>query len=130
MTKKQQWRQAIEEAMTPERMHAVMLAVIKAAVKGNIAAARLALEYTLGKPKIVVDMSGEVTVQSVELMFPLAPGEDPATLQAAGHIPLDQIGAPPPSNGNAHALGTNGHGHSKGNGTIPPQSGAAGVPPE
>lgn len=44
-----QIRQAFFRAATPEKMHELAKAVIGKAIDGNMVAAKLALEYTLGK---------------------------------------------------------------------------------
>ncbi len=43
-------RQAVEEAVTPEHLTAVMRRLTRAALEGNIPAARIVLERSCGKP--------------------------------------------------------------------------------
>jgi hypothetical protein len=50
------WKQAIHDGLDEADVVAVFLAMVEAAKRGEVAAARLVLEYTCGKPVTPVDM--------------------------------------------------------------------------
>lgn len=55
-------KRAMMEAVTPEMLLGVMRSMVKAALQGDVQAARLVCEYTVGKPKERVELTGELTL--------------------------------------------------------------------
>ena len=68
-------REAVYGAITPERIVTIIEAMCDLAIEGDVHAARLVLEYVLGKPKYDVELSGGTAltladfVKSIDLSY-------------------------------------------------------------
>ena len=94
-------RQAVVAFLTPERMEALLLAVLEKAVKGDMAAARLLLTYGLGKPGPAPDPDRldahewagfKETAGMMQEMPQMVQAPDPALpLEAVRHLQVDVV---------------------------------------
>ena len=77
-------RQSIFDAVGPDQVRAVIATMANQAADGDVAAARVFLEYTCGKPAQSIELSGPdggplgVDVHSVTAVIMMALADDPA----------------------------------------------------
>jgi len=80
-------RQAMLDVVKPDDLQAIIVRLVLAAQQGDVAAARLVLAYTLGKPAPTVDPDAlDLAEWGLWQQMPVSPEvlEDP---QALGHLP-------------------------------------------
>lgn len=63
------YREAVAKAATPEKVEEATLKLIEVALSGDVPAIKLLLEYTCGKPKQEVELSGEVAGMTADERF-------------------------------------------------------------
>ncbi len=69
-------REALAEVLTLEREHELWRSLIALAIDGDVAAARVVLEYRYGKPRQVHEIEGDFGLQA--LTFNVVPvGQEP-----------------------------------------------------
>ena len=65
--RKNQYRQALEAAATVEDVSSVIRSVFSAAVRGDITASKLFLEYYLGKPTQIIETNNTHNINEFDL---------------------------------------------------------------
>lgn len=79
-TRQAEYRRAFAEAITPEAMADLAAAMYKAALKGDVQAAKLIMEHVCGRPQVAIeDGDDELPSQgTIEVRFIPAPVAPPS----------------------------------------------------